>query len=90
MAHQYTYDELHERLDEAKQKVELNAHYRHVKSGGEYTVVDFVTLEATEEIAVVYQSDRDAVLRFVRPLDDFIAMVEINGQKTPRFVRVAS
>lgn len=88
MAHQYTYEQLHERTDEASQKIELGARYRHNKTGGEYVASEFVTIEATEELAVVYRSAIDEEIAFVRTIDNFVELVEIEGKQLPRFVKI--
>ena len=58
--------------------------YRHYK-GGEYQVLDIATHSETEEVLVVYRPLYGQGDLWVRPLDMFIEMVDVNGEKLPRF-----
>jgi hypothetical protein len=51
-------------------EVVCGARYRHLKSGGEYTVLLTGKLEATGEDVVIYQSETSQI--WVRPLAEFV------------------
>jgi hypothetical protein len=80
--------ELIERLDEAKQKVEVGARYRHSKTLGKYVVLDIVLREETEQPAVIYQAEYGDKLTWDRTVDMFTSMDEIDGQMVPKFVKI--
>tara|TARA_B100000963_G_scaffold305614_1_gene279884 strand:- start:374 stop:595 length:222 start_codon:yes stop_codon:yes gene_type:complete len=58
--------------------------YRHFK-GKLYEIIDFVTHSETEEELVLYRSLNGKVDLWVRPIAMFHEVVEINGEKLPRF-----
>lgn len=60
--------------------------YRHYK-GGVYTVISLATIESTMEEAVVYVNPRSGGM-WIRTLADFTAIVEHEGVKKRRFVRL--
>ncbi len=64
--------------------------YRHYKRNSEYKIICIAVIEATKESCVVYEAlDPTTDHRFwVRPIEDFCAMVELEGAFVPRFVRV--
>jgi hypothetical protein len=74
-------------LEDAHKKVAIGEKYIHSKSGGEYTILDFVIIEATEEVGVVYQAEYGEKLKWLRTLDNFTEAVEIDGRKVLRFVK---
>jgi hypothetical protein len=78
------HDNLPERSLEARNIVP--GRYRHY-GGGEYDVIGVAWLEASMEEAVVYRAAVDGTL-WVRPVKDFLAEVEKDGYKGPRFVKV--
>jgi len=63
--------------------------YRHAKTGRSYEVSG-VAFHTEEEVPMVlYRPLYDsAVEYFVRPYENFIEAVEINGQNVPRFERL--
>jgi hypothetical protein len=78
--------ELKEMLAEAAKLVKVGGRYRHNKSGREYTVVDLVLWEATEEVAVIYRPEYgDSKLLWARTVAVFVEEVEVNGLKRQRF-----
>lgn len=58
--------------------------YRHYK-GNEYEVIDLATHSETEETLVVYRPLYGQQALWVRPLDMFTEMIEVNGKEVPRF-----
>ena len=58
--------------------------YRHFK-GKLYEVIDFVTHSETEEELVLYRLLYGNLDLWVRPKAIFNGVVEINGEKLPRF-----
>jgi len=58
--------------------------YRHFK-GGEYQVIDVARHSETGEDLVVYRPLYGEGKLWVRPLDMFLAEVEVEGKVVPRF-----
>ena len=58
--------------------------YRHYK-GNEYQVIDLATHSETEEKLVLYHPLYGEQALWVRPLDMFEEMVEVEGKQVPRF-----
>jgi hypothetical protein len=67
------------------EKVKLGK-YQHFK-GGLYRVIAVGKIEATGEDVVVYETlyDNPVSRVWVRPLNNFLETVEIDGKKVPRF-----
>jgi len=63
--------------------------YRHYK-GGEYTVIGVARHSETDEQLVVYRPEYGERGLWVRPLDMFCEIVEIDGKPTPRFEWIGS
>lgn len=59
--------------------------YRHYR-GGAYLIVARAIDEATLTPSVVYRA-MDTKVIWVRPLDDFMSGVEVDGVTRPRFIR---
>ncbi|MDR3125461.1 MAG: DUF1653 domain-containing protein [Candidatus Nomurabacteria bacterium] len=85
-----TEQDLKNMLDEAAKLVTIGGRYRHLKSGGEYTLVDLALFEATEEVSVIYRADYGDGLLWVRSLAVFLGEVEIDGVHRPRFEEIKS
>lgn len=63
--------------------------YRHYK-GKLYEVIDVARHSETEEYLVVYRCLYGDYSLWVRPLQMFLEMVDVDGVKTPRFSRCDS
>ena len=88
MAH-ISQEEQQHRLTEALVKVPLGTKYVHYKNTDRtYTVIGHALLEATDEAAVIYESDYGNHIPFIRPLEDFLAIVTVEGTEVPRFKKV--
>lgn len=61
--------------------------YRHFK-GGEYQVVDIAYHSETCEEMVVYRALYGEGKLWVRPASMWMEMVEIDGKKVPRFIKI--
>ena len=61
--------------------------YRHFK-GKEYEVIDIVYHSETGEEMVLYRALYGERLLWVRPKSMWNEMLEINGEKVPRFVKI--
>lgn len=59
-------------------------HYRHYK-GRHYIVLGVARHSETEEPLVVYRQDYGDYALWVRPLAMFQELVEVGGQRVPRF-----
>lgn len=88
MAHR-TQAELRHELDEAKELVSIGGTYVHFKKPADkYIVRGLAILEATEEVAVIYEAQYGEHVSFIRPLHNFLAIVEHEGQSVARFQKV--
>jgi hypothetical protein len=58
--------------------------YRHYK-GKEYTVIGVALHSETQEELVVYRQEYGAYGLWVRPKAMFLEMVEVSGERVPRF-----
>ena len=76
-------------LAQAAAQVQVGAVYEHYK-GQLYRVTGLAILEASDEVGVIYQAQYGTHTTFVRPLADWLAIVELNGQTAPRFKLVTS
>ncbi len=84
-------DELSELIKEAKQKIEVDAHYRHYKSADmTYRVKDIVIQEADNTPYVIYQAEYGNKITFSRPVSIWLETVEFEGKLTPRFTKIKS
>ena len=82
-------DELLKELGQAKKKIVLGGVYYHYKNSNQhYKVVDIVILEATDEIAVVYEAQYGSTLRFVRPLTSWCERITWHGRQVSRFTQI--
>ncbi|MDR1300265.1 MAG: DUF1653 domain-containing protein [Candidatus Nomurabacteria bacterium] len=72
-------------LENARKKVVVGGRYIHSKSGGEYILTDLVIIEDVEAVGVVYQAVYGERLKWLRPIDNFTGMVEIDGVRRARF-----
>ncbi len=61
--------------------------YRHYK-GGEYHVIDTAIHSETEEIVVVYRPLYGEKKLWVRPLENFLDKVNIEGETIDRFTLI--
>ena len=66
--------------------VQPGQRYQHYKTKGQYSVINIVILEATDELAVLYADDAHPELKWVRSYDDFVAEV---APHQPRFKLLA-
>lgn len=88
MAHR-TQEELRHELDEAAQLVTVGSTYVHFKNPtDEYVVRGLAILEATEEVAVIYEAQYGERVSFIRPLHNFLATVEQEDRSVARFQKV--
>lgn len=80
------------KLEQAKEQVEVGAEYEHTKSGGRYLVVDLVIGESNEEVRVIYKDkNHEPQITWDRSFDGedgWIVPVEIEGKLVPRFKKV--
>lgn len=88
MAH-LSSEALADKLSEAGREVEVGARYTHYKDPSkEYLVKSLGILEATDEVAVVYEAQYGDKVSFIRPFESFCAAVAVDGVLTPRFRKV--
>jgi hypothetical protein len=64
-----------------------NGRYRHFK-GNEYEVVGVARHSETDEELVVYRPDYGEQGLWVRPKDNFLDTVEVDGRRMPRFTPI--
>jgi hypothetical protein len=81
--------ELKKALAEAQEQVHIGSRYTHFKNAQvEYVVTGLGILEATEEVAVIYQSQNADTITFIRPLSSWVETVEYEGKTVPRFSKL--
>lgn len=82
-------EELVQKLADAGREVEVGAHYTHYKDPTkEYLVKSLALLEATDEVAVIYEAQyNNPRVSFIRPSTSFCELVDVNGVPTPRFTK---
>ena len=78
--------ELQKRLAAARAKIDVDVRYYHYKNPQKYYhIVAIGMIEATETPAVIYQAEYGEKIIWVRPIENFLAMVEHNGKMVRRF-----
>ncbi|HEU4967006.1 MAG TPA: DUF1653 domain-containing protein [Candidatus Saccharimonadales bacterium] len=82
---------LFEEMQAAASQVEIGALYGHYKNPqAPYKVTGFVILEATDEVAVLYEVQEAGAPRvtFARALSSWLEAIEWQGQTVPRFSKI--
>ena len=78
-------EELNQKIEQAKERVEIGATYNHYKSLDQFYIVeDIALIEETEEVCVVYKALYGDELTWVRTVENFLEKTE-HG---PRFTKV--
>lgn len=76
-------------LEEAGKRVTVGALYAHYKNSDRlYKVLHIGFIEATDEPCVIYESQYGAKFIYVRPLENFLDTVELNGERVERFRKI--
>lgn len=60
-------------------------YYRHFRNGKLYRIIEYATIESTEEEAVVYEAMYDDHRVWIRPKSNFFEEVFHEGKMVPRF-----
>lgn len=82
-------DQLLKEIAEARKHIKVGATYQHYKSPEKlYKIEGFTTLEATDELCVIYKALYGPGFTFVRPVSIWLENVEWQGQNVPRFTSV--
>ena len=63
----------------------MDQYYRHFRNGKLYRILEYATIEATEEEAVVYEAMYDDHRVWIRPKSNFFEEVSHEGKTVPRF-----
>lgn len=80
------HDQLHREIEEARKQVVVGGMYSHYKyPENTYEVINLGFIEATDAVCVIYRATYDKELIFVRPLDSWLDILELEGRKIPRF-----
>lgn len=78
--------ELQKNLDKAVAQIKIGADYIHYKDSSKtYIVRDVAILEATNEPVVIYQAQYGEKIIFVRPLAEWLELINNNGFTMSRF-----
>lgn len=81
-----TEDELKQEIVKAGKLIKIGATYQHYKGAHMlYKVLDFATLEANDELCVIYQASYGAGFKFVRPVSVWLENVEWEDKIVSRF-----
>lgn len=79
-------EQIEQEITEASKLITPGARYVHYKGAQKvYRVVGFATLEATDELCVIYEALYANGLQFVRPVSVWLETVEWEGKTVPRF-----
>lgn len=62
--------------------------WRHSKSGKEYSVIGIGKHSETLNEMIIYQAEYGEKSIWIRPADMWSELVEVDGLKVPRFVRI--
>lgn len=82
-------EQLQQEIENATALIKIGGTYQHYKASHKrYKVLDFVTLEATDELCVVYQALYGPGFKFVRPVSVWLEFVEWHGKQVARFTLV--
>ncbi len=77
-------------LKKLKTQVPVGARYFHYKNPNQfYTIIGNGIIEATEEPAIIYQTEYGDKTTWIRPAKVFLEEVEWEGKKVPRFTRIS-
>jgi HAMP domain-containing protein len=63
----------------------MDQYYRHFRNGKLYRIIEYATIESTEEEAVVYEAMYDDHRVWIRPKSNFFEEVSFEGKMVPRF-----
>ena len=63
----------------------MDQYYRHFRNGKLYRIIEYATIESTEEEAVVYEAMYDDHRVWIRPKSNFFEEVFHEGKMVPRF-----
>lgn len=63
----------------------MDQYYRHFRNGKLYRIIEYATIESTEEEAVVYEAMYDDHRVWIRPKSNFFEEVSYDGKMVPRF-----
>ena len=82
---------LAQELQAAAQQVPVGAFYTHYKHPELcYKIVGHCVLEASDEVAVLYQAQYGEKITYARALSVFLETVAYEGETMPRFTRTTS
>lgn len=79
-------------LETANTQVKVGALYAHYRNLDLYRVISLGFIEATQEVAVIYQEESTSLkpIQWIRPISSWIEQVDISGTTTPRFKEINS
>ena len=67
----------------------MDQYYRHFRNGKLYRIIEYATIESTEEEAVVYEAMYDDHRVWIRPKSNFFEEISFEGKMVPRFQPVS-
>jgi hypothetical protein len=83
------HDRILTEIEKAKVKIEVGADYAHYKNPDKiYRVTGFGTLEADDELCVIYESRYLAGLTFIRPVQEWTQKIQWQGKPVLRFTKL--
>ena len=82
-----TEPELLFQLEKAHEQVEVGALYTHYRTETSYKVLNLAIIEATQEVAVIYQAASNPLksVTWIRPLSSFLEKIYIGDIQVNRF-----
>ncbi len=76
-------------IEFASKQIEVGVRYSHYKDPSKvYLVIGFGTLEATDELCVLYQAEYSPGLTFIRPVNQWSEYVQWQDNLVSRFTKI--
>ncbi|MCA9380651.1 DUF1653 domain-containing protein [Candidatus Dojkabacteria bacterium] len=81
-----SYEELQILLTNASEQIKLGSYWTHYKNPNKkYEIKDLVIIEETEKVGIVYESEDNPGIKFLRPFEEFFEDVEFEEKIIKRF-----
>lgn len=90
MSHTRSHQQIEDEIKDAEKHVMVGGVYSHYKNTDNLYVVENIAVdEITEKLCVVYRAEYGKKPLFVRSLESWLEVVDVNGKKVERFRLVA-
>ncbi|MDQ6986111.1 MAG: DUF1653 domain-containing protein [Candidatus Dojkabacteria bacterium] len=86
-----SYKELNQKIKEAKGILPIGTKWTHYKNEKVvYIILDICIHEEDEAISVIYSSEENPEIKWIRKFESFIGTVEKDGNSISRFIKFKS